>query len=110
LVKDLILVRELDCVRVVGKMKPVTIYEIVSKIDAHESHLNELVKTFSQGIEKYKQGNFQDALECFKQTESMEMKKIYLKTNPSKVYIKRCIQLLESPPERWEGIWTLSEK
>ncbi len=110
LVKDLILVRELDCVRVVGKMKPVTIYEVVAKSDSNDNHLYELVNKFNQGIESYKQGNFQDALESFKQTESLEIKKVYLKTNPSKVYIKRCIQLLDSPPERWEGIWTLSEK
>jgi DNA-binding response OmpR family regulator len=110
LVKDLILVRELDCVRVVGKMKPVTIYEVVAKSDSNDNHLYELVNKFNQGIESYKQGNFQDALESFKKTESLEIKKVYLKTNPSKVYIKRCIQLLDSPPERWEGIWTLSEK
>jgi len=112
MVKDLILVRHLDCVRVVGKNKPVTIYEVVSNKEAAviSNGLIELVDIFSKGIEKYNAGSFEDALEFFKQSEGMEIKKSYLKTNPSKVYIKRCIHLIESPPENWEGIWTLSEK
>ena len=111
MVKDLILVRELDCVRVVGKMKPVVVYELVSKNEEKEKNqYMQLVETFNEGIKNYKEGNFQDALEYFKKSEGMEVKKVYLKTNPSKVYIKRCIQLIESPPEHWEGIWTLSEK
>ena len=112
MVKDLILVRHLDRVRVVGKKNPVTIYEVVSNMDASESsnELLELVNIFSKGIEKYNAGFFEDALGFFKQSEGMEVKKSYLKTNPSKVYIKRCIQMIESPPDNWEGIWTLSEK
>ena len=111
MVKELILVRQLDRVRVVGKMKPVTIYEVVCSIEEKEDKkYSELVEIFSKGIEKYIEGSFEDALNFFKQTEGMEVKKSYHKTNPSKVYIKRCIQLIESPPDHWEGIWTLSEK
>jgi DNA-binding response OmpR family regulator len=111
MVKERILVRELDRVRVVGKMQPVTIYEVVCKLESQEYHkFQELVNLFNKGMEKYKEGNFEDALEFFKQSEGMEQKKVYLKTNPSKVYIRRCIQLIENPPEHWEGIWTLSEK
>ncbi len=111
MVKDLILVRQLDRVRVVGKMKPVTIYEVVCSIEEKEDKkFSELVEIFSKGIEKYIAGSFEDALNFFKQTEGMEIKKSYHKTNPSKVYIKRCIQLMETPPDNWEGIWTLSEK
>ncbi len=111
MVKDLILVRQLDRVRVVGKMKPVTIYEVVCSIEEKEDKkFSELVEIFSKGIEKYIEGSFEDALNFFKQTEGMEIKKSYHKTNPSKVYIKRCIQLMETPPDNWEGIWTLSEK
>ncbi len=111
MVKELILVRQLDHVRVVGKMKPVTIYEVVCSIEEKEDKkYSELVEIFSKGIEKYIEGSFEDALNFFKQTEGMEVKKSYHKTNPSKVYIKRCIQLIESPPDHWEGIWTLSEK
>ena len=112
MVKDLILVRHLDRVRVVGKKNPVTIYEVVSNREAAviSNGLIELVDIFSKGIEKYNAGSFEDALEFFKQSEGMEVKKSYLKTNPSKVYIKRCIQMIESPPDNWEGIWTLSEK
>ncbi len=111
MVKDRILVRELDRVRVVGKMQPVTIYEVVCKMESQEfQQFHELVNLFTSGMERYKEGNFQDALEFFKQSEGMEIKKVYLKTNPSKVYIRRCIQLIENPPENWQGIWTLSEK
>jgi DNA-binding response OmpR family regulator len=111
MVKERILVRELDRVRVVGKMQPVTIYEVVCKMESQEfQQFHELVNLFTSGMERYKEGNFQDALEFFKQSEGMEQKKVYLKTNPSKVYIRRCIQLIENPPENWQGIWTLSEK
>jgi DNA-binding response OmpR family regulator len=110
LVKNLILVRELDFVKVVGKSKPVVIYDLVDRANSQNNQLISLVEQFTKGIELYKKGFFFDAKQMFLSTLNLEPERKYLKTNPSKVYIKRCDYLLENPPEFWEGIWTLTEK
>lgn len=110
LVQDMILTRILDNVKVVGKAQPVKIYDIMDRIDTENQTLKNLSEEFNKGIDLCTKGDFGSALKIFETCEHSEPQKVYLKTTPSRVYIKRCIYLIENPPEKWEGIWTLTEK
>jgi DNA-binding response OmpR family regulator len=110
LVKEFVTVRELDHVRVVGKAKPVTIYELLGEQHIHDSQMKELIESFQDGMKSYKLGHFTQALNSFYTSERLETQKPFFKTNPSQVYINRCLYLINNPPTDWSGTWNLSEK
>jgi adenylate cyclase len=104
-VKDILLCRELDSVRVKGKKLPVKIYELIGeKKDAapHEAFL----RRFEAGLEKYKQARWDEAIAAFRQ-----VLEIRPGDPPSELYIRRCEDLKESPPpEPWDGVFTMTKK
>jgi adenylate cyclase len=104
-VKDILLCRELDSVRVKGKKLPVKIYELIGeKKDAapHEAFL----RRFEAGLEKYKQARWDEAIAAFRQ-----VLEIRPGDPPSEIYIRRCEDLKESPPpEPWDGVFTMTKK
>lgn len=102
------LTRPIDKVKVVGKERPSLIFEILRKWDDADDQDKGLVEEFTHGFQKYSEGDFSSALEAFEKTLGME--KDNGKTNPSNIYIARCRKLLGSPPENWEGVWTLTSK
>jgi len=108
LVKEFITAREIDCVKVLGKEKPVKIYGLLDEQDG--SQVNSLLEKFNSGMNAYKSGQFAEALDFFYESEKLEITKFYSKTNPSKVYINRCLYLIQNPPTNWDGTWKLSEK
>ncbi len=110
LVKEFITVREIDRVKVVGKEKPITIYELLGRQHLNDTQLSLLLENFQLGMKAYKEGNFSEALDFFQKSEKLEKSKPYFKTNPSQVYLKRCSYLLQNSPAQWDGIWRLSEK
>lgn len=100
-------IREIDRVVVKGKTEPVSIYEV---LDYHtEETFPNLMKTvncFTEGLTQYRQCNWDRADEAFREA---------LKFNPedalSELYIDRCSQLRECPPEpTWEGVWVMQSK
>jgi adenylate cyclase len=104
-VKDILLCRELDSVRVKGKKLPVRIYELIGeKKDAapHEAFL----RRFEAGLEKYKQAQWDEAIAAFKQ-----VLEIRPGDPPSELYIRRCKDLKENPPPLpWDGVFTMTKK
>jgi class 3 adenylate cyclase len=95
--------RELDAVRVRGKVQPVRIYEpydvlVGSSSDGYE--------TFNEAISLYRSRNFEGALKLF--TES---KNVLENDMPSTLYIDRCRELIQHPPEKeWDGVYTAKTK
>ncbi len=98
--------REVDHVVVKGKTRPVAVYEI---LDYHTPqtfpNLMDAVNHFRDGIEKYRSGNWQRAIDAFGET---------LRANPddalASTYIERCLVLREDPPADWNGIWVMTSK
>ena len=100
-------IREIDRVVVKGKTEPVAIYEV---LDYHTEetfpNLMATVNYFTEGLTQYRQCNWDQAAENFREA---------LKLNPgdslSSLYIDRCSQLKECPPEAsWEGVWVMESK
>ena len=99
--------RELDLVVVKGKTQPVAIFEV---LDYHttESYPNliDALGYFRDGLAKYRQGKWRDAVKQFDQV---------LALNPAdkaaKLYVERCQQLAEHPPgDAWDGVWVMQSK
>jgi adenylate cyclase len=98
--------REVDHVVVKGKTQPVAVYEV---LDYHTPqtfpNLMDAVNHFRDGIEKYRSGNWEGAVNAFRET---------LRANPddtlAETYIDRCLVLKENPPADWKGIWVMTSK
>jgi class 3 adenylate cyclase/HAMP domain-containing protein len=101
--KNNIKTRELDSVRVKGKIQPVKIYEpyrgAAEKIDNGYN-------IFNEAINLYRSRNFKEAVELFTQSNSIMGNDI-----PSSLYIDRCRELIQRPPsEEWDGVYTAKTK
>jgi adenylate cyclase len=104
-VKDILLCRELDSVRVKGKHLPVKIYELLCEKKDAEPY-EAFLRLFDEGLEKYKQAQWDDAIAVFKR--ALEIKP---GDPPSELYIRRCEDLKEHPPpEPWDGVFTMTKK
>jgi len=101
------IVRELDLIRVKGKLQPTAIYEA---LDHHtpESfpNLERAISTFQQALALYRSRRWLDARSRFADVVS-----IHPDDGPAKVYIDRCTYYAENPPpDIWDGVWTFTEK
>jgi adenylate cyclase len=98
-------VRELDLIRVKGKKKPVKIFELLGLTADLETH-RDRVERFHQGLEKYRSGKWESALETFE-----ELTINYPQDAPSRIFLKRCHDLLEQPPAgAWDGVYVMKTK
>ena len=100
--------RELDVARVVGRGRPVAAWELLGFADGAPDDLARLASRFGEGVRLYRKGRFAPAGDVF--AETLELEPARAGTNPSGVFLARCRALAESPPEDWDGVWTLREK
>lgn len=96
--------RYLDKVAVKGKEKGVEIYELLGERELPLKQ-KELVELFEQGIKIYQNQDWNKALEFF----TLLLKK-YPDDGPTQVYLKRCQELKENPPQDWDGIYHAQSK
>ena len=106
LLKGVYRTREVDHVVVKGKTQPVAVYEV---LDYHTPqtfpNLMDAVNHFRDGMEKYRAGNWDAAIDAFRET---------LRANPddalATTYIERCEVLSGNPPADWDGVWVMTSK
>ncbi|KAF0159070.1 MAG: adenylate cyclase [Syntrophaceae bacterium] len=104
-VKDSICCRELDGVRVKGKIKPVKIYELLGE-KKDEANFKDLIDAFAKGLARYREGKWDEAIAAFQ---------CVLDIRPgdfvSTMYMERCNNLKEHPPaEPWDGVFVMTRK
>jgi len=110
-VKDKIVVRDLDFVKVVGKEEPVQVWELISEVEQIPEQYNKILPAYHEALDLYKSQQFEKALEAFKASDALEDMFPGRKTNPSRIYISRCEHLIDNPPgDDWDGVWTLTSK
>lgn len=105
--KGTYLTREVDIIRVKGKTRPVSIYEI---LDFHDTTtfpwLHKVLIYYQQGLQAYRQRNWQKSLEHFQ--EALYFQK---DDGPSRLYMDRCHYFLRHPPaDHWDGVWAMESK
>jgi adenylate cyclase len=93
--------RELDRVKVKGKTKPVTIFEVMGHGEATEKRL--LAQKFEAALALYYSQHFPEAQALFAQLADTD--------TTSGIYVRRCELWRESPPASdWDGSWTMKTK
>jgi adenylate cyclase len=92
--------RELSLVRVVGKAVPVRVFEPMwqEEFDARR----ELLDVFARGLQAFYKGEFREAVAA--------LEPIAEKDAAAKSYVRKCRDLIDHPPEKWEGVWDMKEK
>jgi adenylate cyclase len=102
-VKDSVQTREIDAVRVKGKVQPVQIYQPYAIQNEEEKKAYEM---FNNGIRYYRERKFEEALNMFSSCETLLQG-----DTPSSLYVDRCKALLTNPPtEDWDGVFTAKTK
>jgi adenylate cyclase len=96
--------RELDLVAVKGKKEPVRIFELMA--DGPTPELTARINRYMNGLRLYRAKRFDEAKVVFN-----EVLERYPDDGPSKIYIRRCDDLLiEPPPEVWDGVYVMKTK
>ena len=110
-VKEKVVVRDLDNVRVLGKNEPVKVWELISEIGQEPGQYKKILPAYHEALDLYKNQEWSKAIEAFKTSDELEEMFGGRKTNPSRIYIPRCEHYLENPPgDNWDGVWTLTSK
>jgi adenylate cyclase len=101
--------RELDLIRVKGKLKPVTLYELVAARgtpagDAPD--LEERLEQFALGRTFYRERHWQDAQIVFE-----KLLERWPDDGPARMYLNRCREYLVAGPEAsWDGVYVMTHK
>ncbi|HLX13504.1 MAG TPA: adenylate/guanylate cyclase domain-containing protein [Bacteroidota bacterium] len=98
--------RELDVVRVKGKVEPVHIYELMAKKGDPLNGWEKEIDVFHDGLKRYRDRSFAQAKEVFQSILTR-----YPNDGPSQEYVTRCEGLIvEPPPADWDGVNVLHTK
>ncbi|OPX35185.1 MAG: hypothetical protein B1H11_09530 [Desulfobacteraceae bacterium 4484_190.1] len=102
LVGDSFMLREVDMVRVKGRVQPVHVYELVAKAgDVLPEKQLDAFSSYKKGLEAYRDQRWTEALAHFEKALSL-----WPEDGPSKVMAERCRIYLETPPEgEWDGVF-----
>jgi adenylate cyclase len=105
------LFRELDLIRVKGKLQPVTIYELIGDFtelqgDGLLAGVQAHVQHFDAARNLYRQRRWTEALSAFQAILDR-----WPNDGPSILYLKRCQDYLSEEPEPdWDGVFTMTHK
>jgi adenylate cyclase len=103
--------RELDLIRVKGKLQPVTIYELIGlagqpSFYGTTEEVRSRLELFQTARALYFQRNWADAQRSFQAILDK-----WPHDGPSRAYWKRCQDyLFDEPPSGWDGVFTMTHK
>jgi adenylate cyclase len=103
--------RELDLIRVKGKLQPVTIYELIGHAGqlsfyGTPEEVRSRVELFQMARALYCQRHWADAQKSFQAILDK-----WPDDGPSRAYWKRCQDyLFDEPPSGWDGVFTMTHK
>ena len=103
---DGFLTRKLGEFIFVGKSKPVTVYELISRIEESSEQQRNLCAIFTEGLNVYYKQSWEEAIKAF-----YEVMKTYKQDGPSTFYLHLCENYRANPPgEEWDGLVSLRNK
>jgi adenylate cyclase len=101
-IKDDIITREVDLIRVVGKAQPVRVYEILGDKSELSSPQWDAISIFHQALKMYREQRWDEAISLFQKSGDTPL---------AQLYVKRTKTLKESPPPKeWTGVFDLKQK
>ena len=92
--------RELDLIRVRGRQKPSTIYEILPQQDGDLTIQTSLVEAYDLGRKHLADGAWKEAIMAFDRALMIKPD-----DHPSAIMRERAKILLETPNPDWDGVW-----
>ncbi len=105
LVKDDFHLRCLDYIRVKGKNKPVSVYELLGPKGTLDEQSIKKYKLYEAAFEEYTKQNFQAAINLLDQLLESSP------DEPAEILKKRCYIYITAPPKiDWDGVYTLTRK
>jgi adenylate cyclase len=104
-VRDLVVVRELDLVRVKGKREPVHVYELLA-LAPGTPELAAFVERFRLGLTAYAAQRWDEAIARFREADGLRG------GDPtSRRYVERCEAMRREPPgPEWDGVFEMKTK
>ena len=106
LARDHIEARELDMIRVVGKEKPVKVYELIDRKGQIHGVKQEVLNLYDNGLRMYRKREWHKAITFFEKALDKDPH-----DGPSLTYLERCKAYAQGPPpENWDGVYVLTEK
>jgi len=103
--------RELDLIRVKGKLQPVTICELIGRVGENSDYgapeeVSTRLELFKNARALYCQREWQAAQDAFHKILDQ-----WPDDGPSRAYWKRCQDyLFEEPSSTWDGVFTMTHK
>jgi adenylate cyclase len=103
--------RELDLMRVKGKLQPVTIYQLMGRqadfdADGSAKTIRAQVELFAAARELYRERQWKEARNAFE-----EILAKWPKDGPSHVYVERCEEYIAAEPTGdWDGVFVMTHK
>jgi adenylate cyclase len=105
LVKDAVVARELDLVRVKGKREPVQIHELLA-LRPGPPELAPFLERFGWGLSAYKAQRWDEAVARFREADALRGG-----DPPSRKYVERCEAMRRAPPgPEWDGVFEMTSK
>ena len=105
-VKDIVDVRKLDTIRVVGKEEPIIIYELLGEKDKLPDKMYSMIEKYNKALESFAKWEWKNAITFFQQGL-----KIIKDDGPSLYYIERCEKYIRRPPSKdWDGVYKMTSK
>jgi adenylate cyclase len=104
-IRDAFVCREVDRIRVKGKLQPVAIYELMGFVPERE-RLSDLLTLYEEALAAYRRHQWEKAAGLF---EAILAK--YPDDGPSQVLFHRCLEFCaDSPAQDWDGVYVMKTK
>jgi len=104
--KDIVEVRELDTLRVVGKKEIVTVYELLCKKGDLKPDKEKILSLYKEGRACYMAREWQNAIDRFGEILDTD-----INDGPALTYMERCMDFKQRPPDKnWDGTYIMKDK
>lgn len=94
--------RTADLVKVKGKLKPMEVFTVQGRTGECDMAA---IETFENAIRLFRAGSFAEALAEFGKARAAG-----LDDGLTAMYCERCEEMIATPPESWDGVWTMTKK
>lgn len=103
---DTLAFREIDSLRVAGKLEPVRVFELLGLAAELSESDRQRVQAYEAGLARYRAQDWDAAEAAFRECLAIEPK-----DQPSQVMLARIAAFRQAPPETgWDGVWVALSK
>ncbi|MFN3543636.1 MAG: adenylate/guanylate cyclase domain-containing protein [Thiobacillus sp.] len=98
--------REIDSLRVAGKLEPVKVYELIGLAADASDAVRQAIEAYENGLAHYRAQGWDAAEAAFRECLAQAPG-----DKPSQVMLERIATFRQTPPETgWDGVWVASSK